>query len=220
MKRMIGGTAVALLLAALPVAAQAQHAHRAHGMQPGGPGGRAMMQAGGGMMGGGMMGGGMMSMMGQGMGAGMGIGHGVPGPAALLEMRDALELTPEQVTRLEAIRKTTDGAVRKMRQQAQEAATRASKLRAATSPDPDAYAAAIREAGAPLVEAHALTARTALQARQLLTAEQQKTLAAGTQAGVAMCRAMMGGMGGGMTGGGAAAMHQATPSGAARSTLD
>lgn len=143
----------------------------------------------GGMMGQGMMGSGMMQMMGQGMGM---MATGGPGPMTMLRLREALELTDEQVTRLESIQRDFQSTT-----QTQMSAATASHGAAAESlqgdpPDLEAYQRGLQGAANIMVQAHVAMARAAVEARGVLTPEQLERLRVeGTQ----MMHSMMGGYG-------------------------
>jgi len=136
----------------------------------------------------GMMGSGMMQMMGHGMGM---MATGGPGPTMLLRTRDALELTDDQVSRLEAIRDEHAGAPRQAMTAAMSAHRRAAEALHGDSPDFGAYEDALGEASDHMVRAHVAMARAAVQARAVLTPEQRERLHSGMQ----MMREMMGGRG-------------------------
>lgn len=139
-----------------------------------------MMQ---GMMGG-MMGSGMMQMMGQGMGL---MPTGGPGAAMILEMRDALELSQEQVGQLEEIRDRHQTAQSQMSDGPMGAHSRAQEAITGDNPDFQAYESALRDMADSMVQMHVGMARSALEAREVLTAEQQEML---TQIGQGMMRGM------------------------------
>jgi len=164
------------------------------GMMGDGMGMGAMMQMmGQGMMGGGMMGPEMMSMMGQGMGM---MATGGPGPAMILRMGGALNLTDEQRSQLEAIQTEYSDAIEPLMAGAMEAHQNAAAALEGDSPDIEAYGRALREGADLMVEAHVAMARAAAEARDVLTEEQRE----GLQGGMQMMQGMMGGMGGGQGG--------------------
>jgi Spy/CpxP family protein refolding chaperone len=137
------------------------------------------------MMGQGMMGGGMMQMMGQGMGM---MATGGPGPAMILRMGDALELTDEQRSQLEAIQSEYSEAVQPHMGSMMEAHQNARAALEGDSPDFDAYEEALQEGADRMVDAHVAMARAAAEARDVLTEEQHQRLQSSTQ----MMRGMMG----------------------------
>jgi len=145
-----------------------------------------MMQGmmGGGMMGSGMMEGGMMQMMGQGMGL---MPTGGPGPAVILEMRDSLGLSEEQVGQLEEIRDRHHTAHSQMGDGPMGAHSRAKEAITGDNPDFQAYESALRDMADSMVQMHVGMARSAAEAREVLTAEQQEML---TQIGQGMMRGM------------------------------
>jgi Spy/CpxP family protein refolding chaperone len=164
------------------------------GMNGDGMGMGGMMQMmGQGMMGGGMMGPEMMSMMGQGMGV---MTTGGPGPSMILRMGDALNLTDEQRSQLDAIQTEFTDSVEPLMAGAREAHQNAAAALDGDSPDLEAYERALREAADGMVEAHVAMARAAAEARDVLTDEQRE----GLEGGMQMMQGMMGG--GGMMGSG------------------
>lgn len=128
--------------------------------------GQMMQMLNQGMMGGGMMGPGMMNMMGQGMGM---MTTGGPGPTMILRMGDALNLTEEQRTQLEAIQTEYSDSVQGLMNRAMEAHQNAAAALEGDSPDFDAYEEALREGADQMVEAHVAMARVAAEAREVLT---------------------------------------------------
>jgi Spy/CpxP family protein refolding chaperone len=149
-----------------------------------------------GMMGAGMMGPGMMGMMGQGVGM---MSTGGPGPAAILGMADALDLTADQRSRLQTIQDAYGNSIEPLMARAMEAQARAAEALQGDSPDFDAYESALREGTDQMIQAHVAMARAAFEARQVLTDEQRARLRGGMQ----MMQGMMGqgaAGGGGMTG--------------------
>jgi Spy/CpxP family protein refolding chaperone len=127
----------------------------------------------GGMMGQGMMGSGMMQMMGQGMGM---MPTGGPGPASLLRMRDALELTEPQVARLEAIQAEVQTTVQPQRSAMMSTHTAAAQALQGDSPDFDAYQQDLQAAANIMVQAHVAMARAQVEARAILTPDQRERL--------------------------------------------
>lgn len=149
--------------------------------------GRGMMM--GGMMGGGMMGSGMMPMMGQGMGM---MATGGPGPVTLLRMRDALELTDEQVSRLESIQAEFEEGTQSHRTGMMASHAAAAEALQGDSPDLDAYQVSLQSAANLMVQLHVAMARAALEAREVLTPDQRQQL---DTRGPEMMRGMMGAYG-------------------------
>lgn len=160
------------------------------GMMGGGGGmgmgmGGMMQMMGQGMTGAGMMGSGMMGMMGQGMGM---MTTGGPGPVAILSMGDALGLTADQRSRLEAIQTEYGNTMGPLMTQAMDAQRRAADALQGDAPDFDAYKRALREGTDQMIDAHVAMARAAFEARQVLTEEQRTRL----QSGMQMIQGMMG----------------------------
>ncbi|MEX2465528.1 MAG: Spy/CpxP family protein refolding chaperone [Gemmatimonadota bacterium] len=144
----------------------------------------------GGMMGSGMMDQGMMQMMGQGMGL---MATGGPGPAMILRMREALDLTEDQVARLEEIRSGQEGQQPHM-DAAMQAHREAAEALTGDAPDFETYEASIREAADAMVRMHVEAARAAVAAREVLSQEQHETLRG---IGMGMMRSQMMGPGDG-----------------------
>lgn len=143
-----------------------------HGMMGHGMMGCPMM--GEGMMGEGMMGEGMMS---EGRLGGMMTGHAMmmgagPSPGMLLQRRDALELTDDQVARLEEIRDEASGAMQGHMTVMMSARREAAEALQDETPDLDAYEEALERAASQMVQAHMAMARTADRTHDVLTAEQ------------------------------------------------
>jgi len=134
---------------------------------------RGMMM--GGMMGQGMMmGSGVTLMMGQGMGM---MATGGPGAAAILDMREALGLTDEQVSRLETIRDELAGTVQPLMTAMMASHTTASEALQGDTPDFDVYQQGLQAAANIMVSAHVAMARSQVEARDALTPEQRDLLA-------------------------------------------
>ncbi len=147
------------------------------------------------MMGEGMMGSGMMQMMGQGMGM---MPSGGPSPAMILRMGEALDLTDQQRTELEAIQEQYSESAQPHMTGMMEAHRSARAALESDPPDIDAYEEALREGADRMVQAHVAMARAAAEARDVLTDVQRQEL----QEGMQMMRGMMMGQGqpGGMMG--------------------
>lgn len=128
----------------------------------------------GGMMGQGMMESGMMQMMGQGMGM---MATGGPGAAAILDMREALGLTDEQVSRLETIGDELAGTVQPLMTAMMASHTTASEALQGDTPDFDVYQQGLQAAANIMVSAHVAMARSQVEARDALTPEQRDLLA-------------------------------------------
>lgn len=101
---------------------------------------------------------------------------GGPPAALLLEHREALSLTAEQVGRLEAISDRTEAIGAEHMQPVRAAHMRAAELLRADSPDFDEYEDALEAAAEHMVEAHVALVRASVEARQVLTPEQRATL--------------------------------------------
>lgn len=174
MKRIAAGLTIAMALTVTgpltaqerPLGQRADSAARPGMMQPGmmGMTGRMQRMHGqGGMMG--MMGGGMMGMAG--------------GPAMILRLEESLDLTADQVERLKALREDAQAEMRQHMMQGMQTLRAAQELLNGESPDVDGYEERLREAANHMVLAHTAMARTAAEARELLTPEQRDRLALG-----------------------------------------
>lgn len=133
--------------------------------------GQEMMM--GGMMGQGMMGAGMMQMMGQGMGM---MATGGPGPAMLLRMRDDLDLTGDQVSRIEEILGELRAGVEPQMSTAMSAHNAAKAALEADPADFDAYEQSLEAAANVMVQLHVAMARAQVETREVLTPEQRENL--------------------------------------------
>jgi Spy/CpxP family protein refolding chaperone len=100
---------------------------------------------------------------------------GVAQPAMILRHVDDLGLSQDQVRRIEAIRDRADGAAHM--QGAMATHRQAAELLRADQPDLAAYEARLRQAADHMVQAHTSMARTAVDARAILTPEQRASLA-------------------------------------------
>lgn len=169
MGRVIAALTVALALVGSPLAAQ-QHGHGVSSDSGGAPMG--MMQGQTGMMGGGMMQ--MMQMM-QGQHGMMG-GMLAGGPAMILQLRGSLDLTDDQVARLEALRDSARSEMRQQTHQGMQAIQAASRQLAPATTDLEAYATGLRQAAEHIIQAHIALARAGVEARSVLTEEQQGRL--------------------------------------------
>lgn len=172
---MIAATAL-LALMVVPAGAQ-QHQHgqdEGTGMMSSCP----MMQGMHGHMMGGMHGDTMQGMQGAmrdgGMMGMMGPMH--MGPAMLLQASDDLELTAEQTERLAALRDRSGPEHQEHMQSAMAACRTAAAALEGDSPDLEAYAVALNETADHMVMVHVAMARVALEAREILTAEQREKL--------------------------------------------
>lgn len=94
-------------------------------------------------------------------------------PAMLLHAADSLGLSADQRTRLEALRDRANETATPHMQPAMQAHHAAAELLRGDAPDYAAYEAKLREAVDHMVQAHMAMARTNVEARQVLTAEQQ-----------------------------------------------
>jgi hypothetical protein len=99
---------------------------------------------------------------------------GGPPPAMILQHREQLGLSADQVTRLESIQ--APAAAASHMQPAQAAHQAAAALLKTPSPDFSAYEAKLREAANHMVLAHTAMARAAVQARAVLNADQRTRL--------------------------------------------
>lgn len=182
--------AAVTVLWTLGVSAADAQQHGMHGQMPDSlPSmemGREMMM--GGMMGQGMMGPGMMQMMGQGMGM---MGTGGPGPAMLLRMRDDLDLTGDQVSRIEEILGEFQAGVEPQMSAAMSAHNAGQAALEADPADFDAYQQSLEAAANVMVQMHVAMARAQVEAREVLTPEQQENL---SEHGMKMMQGMMPGM--------------------------
>lgn len=149
---------------------------------PGMMGERMMMR---GMMGQGMMGPEMMEMMGQGMGM---MATGGPGPAMILRMSDALELSQDQTSRLNEIRDELSDVRRQHMSAGMAAHQEAERALQGDAPDFGAYEEALSEAASHMVQAHVAMARASVRAREVLGPEQRPQL----ERSMDMMRGMMG----------------------------
>lgn len=123
-----------------------------------------------------MMGGMAGPMMGSRMTGSPMMGAMGPGPEMLLAASDALELTPDQTERLEAIRDRLQDEHRVHMSSVMTAHGDASAAVEGDAPDLDAYARALNEAADQMVLAHVAMTRSALEARKILTPEQLEKL--------------------------------------------
>lgn len=184
LKRVIA-TAALVLLGTTTAAAQMHGMHgQATDTTPSMGMARGMMM--GGMMGQGMMGSGMMQMMGQGMGM---MATGGPGPMTLLRMQDELELTDEQVGRLESIQAESQEQMQTQMTAAMDAHREAAQALEGDAPDLQAYQQTLQGAANIMVQMHVGMARTSMEARDVLTPEQRERLG---EQGPEMMQGMMG----------------------------
>lgn len=191
--------ALVALTAAPAGAQQMRGMHRAD--QQAGMMGQGMMQMCPGMtagegMAGHLMGGqgmhGQQGMMGSGM-AGM-MGAGVAGPGALLGAAEELALTPDQTSRLETLAEEAREVRQEHMQAAMAAHASGAEALSADTPDLQAYEQALEEAATHMVQAHVAAAQAALDARAVLTPEQQSKLQDGMRLMSGMRCGAMGGM--------------------------
>lgn len=146
---------------------QGMHGPMMQGMDRDGMSGRMMQGMDRDGMAGRMMGGGMMGMMGGAL-------H--TSPAMLLNASEELQLTPTQTADLEHLRDEGQAEHQQHMQAACAAHGKATTALQGDTPDLDAYASALREAADHMVTGHVAMARSALQARDLLTSEQREKL--------------------------------------------
>lgn len=95
-------------------------------------------------------------------------------PMMLLHHADALDLSADQVERIETIRERTDGAAHM--QGAMAAHRQAAELMAGDQPDLARFEAKLQEAADHMVQAHTAMARASVEARTVLTPEQRDRL--------------------------------------------
>lgn len=177
-RKTMAALVVALLVAAQAVQGQADHQH----------GQQAQDSS---RMSHGMM---CMHMMGGDMNMGMAMMSGTPTPGMILRAADALELTAEQKTRLEAIQTQSAGTSQPHMQQMMDAHQRAVQALEGDSADLAAYESAMEQAADQMVTMHVAAARAGVDARAVLTPDQRAKLKNTT----AMMREMMCGPSGGM----------------------
>lgn len=183
MKRLITTMALAL---AFPLALSAQQGQgQAHGqMQQGMHQGQGMGQG-----------------MGMGMQHGMGMHEGMmgmmmsrPGPGMILRLKETLELTDDQVSRLEAMHNEARESMQAHQQAAQQARMRAHQAMMADAPDLDAFQAALEEAADHTIQAAMAMARVHTEAAGVLTDVQTEKLHTLMEAMEEMHEGGMGGM--------------------------
>lgn len=121
----------------------------------------------------GMMG---RAMMARGTMGRMGMRAGAAGPGLLLRTRDALDLTDDQVERLETLQAELRETGRAHMEQARDAQQRAREALSAETPDLAAAEAALQEAADHRIQAQLAMARGHLQAREILTDDQRTRL--------------------------------------------
>lgn len=163
--------ALAGLLLALP--AQAQRPGQPPMQQPGMHGGM------GGMVG-------MMGMMGM-----------MSDPMMILRLREPLELTEQQVQRIEAVHTRVQPQVHQSMQQSMQLHQQGMEALMGATPDPDRHDALLRQAAERMLEAHSRMARAMVEAQQVLTPEQRDDLRFAMRAMRSMMREAPGGMGAG-----------------------
>lgn len=132
-----------------------------------------------------------MGMMQGGM-AGM---HGMMGgPMMILHLREALQLTPEQVRRIEAIHARAHPEAHPRMQRAMELHRQAMGALMGATPDPARHDALLRQAMEQMLQAHSAMARAMVEAQEVLTPGQRDNLRFAARA----MEAMRGGMERGM----------------------
>lgn len=167
MLKPIGALAVAALLFATPAFGQQhQHGQRGEGMD---------------------MDGGMQMGMMQGM-------EGHQGPGMVLRLRETLELTADQVTRIEALQERTHEQHRPHMQAAMEARKQAMKSLHGDSPDLSAYEARLEEAASHHVMGEMVMARAMQDLMGILDTPQRDRLQVLMSAMMEMRGGMMEGM--------------------------
>ncbi|HUG40870.1 MAG TPA: Spy/CpxP family protein refolding chaperone [Longimicrobiales bacterium] len=120
---------------------------------------------------------------------------GGPPPQMLLQHREALGLSADQMSRLEALQVRARETAMPHMQPAMQTHMAAAELLKGDAPDFQGYEASLREAADHMVRAHVAMARVAVDARRVLTPEQRDRLDE-------LGRGMMGGGEQGMMGGG------------------
>lgn len=117
-------------------------------------------------------------MMGMGyggrMGPGMMIGVGLPSPGVILGMQDDLGLTDAQVSQLQSLQTSVGETVRADLTSAREAREDAASLMESQTPDLHAYQQELEEAATDQVDAQVALANASVEARGILTSEQQQ----------------------------------------------
>ena len=127
-----------------------------------------------------IMGEGMSSQMLQRVGQGVGIVvTGGPGPAMILSMGEAVNLTDDQRAQLEAIQAEYSEAAQPHMPGMIAAHQDVRAALEGDSPDFGAYEHALQEAADLMVQAHVAMARAAEEARNVLTDEQLERLGSG-----------------------------------------
>lgn len=101
---------------------------------------------------------------------------GGPPPHMLLQNREPLGLGADQVNRLETLQSRARETAMAHMQPAMQAHMAAAELLKGDAPDFTGYEARLREAADHMVRAHTAMARVAVEARNVLTAEQQAKL--------------------------------------------
>lgn len=96
--------------------------------------------------------------------------------ATALQHRTELNLSSDQVNRLESIQAEGRAAAQPHMEQAMEARADANRILEADQPDLGAHEAALTEAADHMVQAHTAMAATATRARSVLSAEQREKL--------------------------------------------
>ena len=107
-------------------------------------------------------------------------------PGMLIQHRQELSLSDDQVRRLEVIRTRTEASARTHMQPAMQAHMAAAAVLESNSPNLQTYEARLREAADHMVQVHVALARGAVEARQVLNAEQRTRLATLQRSGMNM----------------------------------
>lgn len=147
-----------------------------------------------GMMGRGMMGQGMAMEMMNGMDRMGMMMAGMPSPAMILGAAQSLDLTGAQKTRLETLQKQLTESVQPEMQKAMAAHHRAMQALEGDQPDIDAYEAALKDAMNQMVLVRVAVAKTNVQARDVLTADQRSKVSEASSMMWGMMGSMMHGM--------------------------
>lgn len=161
-RKALATLAVALVVSAPAVQAQAGHQHGQQAQD-------SSQMMGHGMMCMGMMGGGDMDM-------GMAMMSGAPSPAMILRAAEVLALTAEQKARLEVIRTQSGDAAQPHMQQMMAAHQKAVQALQGDSPDLAGYETAVKESASHMAAMHVAAAKAAIDGRAVLTPEQRGKL--------------------------------------------
>jgi Spy/CpxP family protein refolding chaperone len=101
---------------------------------------------------------------------------GPPAPAMLLQHRQQLGLSADQVSRLETLQKEAEPVCSEHMHKAMAAHRAANQMLEAAAPDYAAYTARMKEAASDMIEARVAMAKAGAAARALLTPAQRQML--------------------------------------------